>query len=111
MQNIAAGLRVGAAWIGRPGGGNLRGAPRIGAARQKAGERMGGQIEMRCRCGEVRGTVTKASPRSVNRVTCYCEDCQAFAHQLGRADLLNEKGGSDVVQVAPAALTFTQGRD
>jgi hypothetical protein len=50
-------------------------------------------------------------PRTVNRITCYCDDCQAFAHQLGRADLLNAKGGSDIVQVAPSALSFTRGRD
>jgi hypothetical protein len=72
---------------------------------------MGGRIEVRCRCGEVRGTVTDPSPESVNRITCYCDDCQAFAHQLGRADLLNAKGGSDIVQVAPAALSFTRGLD
>src|SRR5215468_8597119 len=72
---------------------------------------MGGQIEIRCRCGEVRGIVSNPSPRSVNRITCYCDDCQAFMHQLGRADLLNAKGGSDIVQVAPSALAFTQGRD
>jgi hypothetical protein len=70
---------------------------------------MGGQIELRCRCGEVRGTVKDASPRTVNRIVCYCDDCQAFAHQLGRADLLNAKGGSDIVQFAPANLSFTQG--
>jgi hypothetical protein len=72
---------------------------------------MGGRIEVRCRCGEVRGMVTNPSPESVNRITCYCDDCQAFAHQLGRADLLNAKGGSDIVQVAPAALSFTRGLD
>ena len=72
---------------------------------------MGGQIEMRCRCGEVRGIVANPSPRTVNRVVCYCDDCQAFAHQLGRADLLNDKGGSDIVQIAPAALRFTKGQD
>lgn len=72
---------------------------------------MGGQIEMRCRCGEVQGIVANPSPRTVNRVVCYCADCQAFAHQLGRADLLNDKGGSDIVQIAPAALRFTKGQD
>jgi len=71
---------------------------------------MGGQIELRCRCGEVRGSVKDASPRTVNRIVCYCDDCQAFAHQLGRADLLNAKGGSDIVQFAPANLSFTQGQ-
>ena len=69
------------------------------------------QVQMRCRCGEVEGLVTNASPQKVNRVVCYCDDCQAFAHQLGRADLLNPQGGSDIVQVAPASLTFTKGQN
>jgi hypothetical protein len=47
----------------------------------------------------------------VNRVVCYCDDCQAFAHQLDRVDLLDAKGGSDIVQVAPASLTFVKGQD
>ncbi|HLZ01782.1 MAG TPA: DUF6151 family protein [Bradyrhizobium sp.] len=72
---------------------------------------MDGQVEVRCRCGEVRGIVTDPSPRTVNRVTCYCDDCQAFAHELGRADLLNKNGGSDIIQVAPAAVSFTKGQD
>jgi len=72
---------------------------------------MADQVELRCRCGEVRGLVTDASPRTVNRVVCYCDDCQAFAHQIGRADLLNAQGGSDIVQLAPASVTFVQGRE
>jgi hypothetical protein len=67
--------------------------------------------ELRCSCGQVRGQVADPSPRTVNRVVCYCADCQAFAHRLGRADLLNAQGGSDIVQVAPAAFTFVQGQD
>lgn len=72
---------------------------------------MSGEIEVRCRCGQVRGVVADPSPRTVNRVICYCDDCQAYAHQLGRADLLNDKGGSDIVQIAPATLRFTKGQD
>ena len=71
---------------------------------------MGKDVELRCRCGEVVGVVENASPQKVNRVICYCDDCQAFAHQLGRADLLNAQGGSDIVQVAPASLTFVKGQ-
>jgi hypothetical protein len=71
---------------------------------------MGEQIELRCRCGEVRGTATDLSPHTVNRIVCYCDDCQAFAHQIGRADLLDPQGGSDIVQLAPAAVCFTQGQ-
>jgi hypothetical protein len=68
------------------------------------------QAELHCRCGEVRGLVTNASARTVNRVVCYCDDCQAFAHQLGRADLLDAHGGTDIVQVAPASLKLVQGQ-
>jgi hypothetical protein len=69
------------------------------------------QIGLHCRCGEVRAVVAGVSPHSVNRVVCYCDDCQAFAHQLGRADLLNAQGGSDIVQLAPSAISFVQGQD
>jgi hypothetical protein len=71
---------------------------------------MGDQVELRCRCGEVRARVTDALPRMVNHIVCYCDDCQAFAHQIGRADLLNSQGGTDIVQLAPASLTFLQGQ-
>jgi hypothetical protein len=66
---------------------------------------------LRCRCGTVQGLLADAAPEKVNRVVCYCADCQAFAHHLGRADLLDAHGGSDIVQVAPAALSFTQGAE
>jgi hypothetical protein len=68
-------------------------------------------IDLRCRCGEVEGLLEKATPDTVNRVVCYCDDCQAYAHYLGRADLLDPHGGSDIVQVAPAALRFVRGAD
>ena len=45
----------------------------------------------------------------MNRVVCYCDDCQAFLHHLGRAELLDAHGGSDVVRLAPAMLSFDRG--
>jgi hypothetical protein len=72
---------------------------------------MGRDAVVRCRCGEVHGRVEDASPRSSNRVVCYCDDCQAFAHHLGRADLLDAHGGSDIVQIAPASLSFDRGME
>ncbi|MEJ1934546.1 DUF6151 family protein [Nostoc sp. NIES-2111] len=62
-----------------------------------------------CHCGAVRGTVGSTGPGAVNRVVCYCDDCQAFAHWLGRSDLLDQSGGSDIVQLAPASMAFTDG--
>lgn len=70
---------------------------------------MARDIELQCRCGEVRGRLRDASPESTNRAICYCSDCQAYLHHLGRADLLDEHGGSDIVQVAPSTLAFTRG--
>jgi hypothetical protein len=62
-----------------------------------------------CRCGAVTGAVAGAAPRAVNRVVCYCTDCQSFAHALQRPDVLDANGGSDVVQVAPGTITIEAG--
>lgn len=65
---------------------------------------------LQCRCGTLKGSL--AAGRRVNRVICYCRDCQAFAHYLGDAGaVLDERGGSDIVQVQPKYLAFTQGVD
>jgi Family of unknown function (DUF6151) len=65
------------------------------------------QHPLRCRCGTVSGWVKE--PRSANRVVCYCKDCQAFAYFLGTGQILDERGGSDVIQILPKNLSFTQG--
>ena len=60
-----------------------------------------------CTCGRLTGEVDAAV---TNRGVCYCKDCQAFAHFLGRADeILEARGGTDIVQTAPQALRFTGG--
>jgi hypothetical protein len=63
---------------------------------------------LQCRCGTIKGFVS--DPQSANRVVCYCKDCQAFAHFLGRdSGILDERGGSDVIQTLPKNVAFTQG--
>lgn len=69
------------------------------------------RAEFQCRCGNVSGYVADPSPSDATRVVCHCDDCQAFAHQLGRADILDEHGGTDIVQVAPASVTIERGRE
>jgi hypothetical protein len=65
---------------------------------------------LQCRCGTLKGYA--AHPERLNRVVCYCRDCQAFAHFLGRAnDILDAKGGSDVIQTIPANVAFTVGTE
>lgn len=65
---------------------------------------------LRCQCGTLRGHVSHTE--SVCRGVCYCKDCQAYAHFLGKADeMLDEMGGSDVIATLPQYVSFTQGVD
>ena len=64
---------------------------------------------LQCTCGTLKGYVR--DPERVNRVVCYCSDCRAFAHFLGRTgEILDSNGGTDVIQTVPANVTFTQGQ-
>lgn len=69
---------------------------------------------LRCSCGALRGEVDLSQEivRDVNRGLCYCRDCQAFAHFLGRAhEILDAQGGTDIVQTAPRRVSVTAGRE
>jgi hypothetical protein len=68
-------------------------------------------VDLSCRCGAVHGVVADVASNSVNRIVCYCFDCQAFVHQLRRSDLLDAHGGSDIVQVAPGRVRIDRGAE
>jgi hypothetical protein len=68
-------------------------------------------LALRCRCGEVRGTVVDVAPGACNHALCYCKDCQAFARFLDRADMLDAYGGTDIVQVAPSQVRIERGAE
>lgn len=65
---------------------------------------------IQCKCGFLKGTI--ANVKNANRVKCYCRDCQAFAHFLGEeTDILDQLGGTDIVQMLPKNISFTQGTE
>jgi|SRR6187549_2382060 len=69
-------------------------------------------LPLRCRCGAVRGVARGVSPVKVNHCFCYCDDCQAFVHFLGRAgDIFDEHGGTEITQMSQASVAFTAGTD
>jgi hypothetical protein len=68
-------------------------------------------LAIQCRCGQVRGVARDVGPRTVSHASCYCHDCRAFAHWLGREDLLDDHGGSILVQLARSRLEILEGRD
>lgn len=46
----------------------------------------------------------------VNHGLCYCLDCQAFAHFLGRpGEILDTHGGTEIVQTASPNVAITSG--
>jgi hypothetical protein len=73
---------------------------------------MATDLALRCRCGTVRGIAHAITPSAVNHGFCYCDDCQAFAHFLARADdILDANGGTEITQMSAARLTFTAGTE
>jgi hypothetical protein len=65
-------------------------------------------VPLRCRCGAVEGVVDL---RGAEHATCYCDDCRAFARALGREDILDDAGGSAIVQVRPAHVRLVRGHE
>jgi hypothetical protein len=73
---------------------------------------MSSELTIGCSCGAFSGVARDVSARSVNRVVCYCDDCQLFAHFLGRADeVLDARGGTDILQMSPACLRIDAGSE
>lgn len=68
-------------------------------------------VALECRCGKVKGVATNITPASGNRVVCCCKDCQAFAGKLGRAELLDQFGGSEIYQTSQAQVRIEEGAD
>ncbi|OQR83245.1 hypothetical protein ACHHYP_14932, partial [Achlya hypogyna] len=63
-----------------------------------------------CTCGQVQGYVD--SP-SATRMVCYCDDCQAYAHKVSKGATLplDACGGTDLLLIFPADVTFGQGQE
>lgn len=64
---------------------------------------------IQCKCGAVRGQLEGGGIH--NRLICYCTDCRAFARFLGDPDVLDEQGGTEIVQVAQSRLRFVRGEE
>ncbi|MFO0676232.1 MAG: DUF6151 family protein [Polyangiaceae bacterium] len=66
-------------------------------------------VALACTCGAVRGRMHDTSAGAHNRVLCYCDDCRDFTTFLARPELVDDHGGSDILQTFPANLVFTEG--
>lgn len=65
---------------------------------------------LQCQCGKLQGQLKDVEKST--RIVCYCKDCQAFAHYLGKAgSMLDGQGGSTILVSQPQQLAFTAGAD
>jgi hypothetical protein len=44
-------------------------------------------------------------------LVCYCDDCRAYAHAIGRADILDENGGTELFPTTPSRVSFASGME
>lgn len=73
---------------------------------------MARDLRLRCSCGTVLGVARGISPDTGNHAVCYCDDCQSFAHFLGRpGDILDPQGGTEVFQMSTAQLSLSAGAE
>jgi len=67
-------------------------------------------VQLKCSCENFRAVLHRAGKGHGNRCICYCADCQAFAHFLGReCEILDRNGGTDVYQASPGRLEILDG--
>lgn len=73
---------------------------------------MSTDLPLGCSCGAFRGSARGVSAGVGNRIVCYCDDCQSFAHFLGRpAEILDVHGGTEIFQTSPARVEIHDGAD
>jgi hypothetical protein len=68
-------------------------------------------LQLRCKCGHVRGVAQEVAPYAGFRFVCYCEDCQAFARFLERPDVLDTAGGTDIFHMPAGRVKLAAGTD
>ncbi|WP_413584988.1 DUF6151 family protein [Bdellovibrio sp. HCB274] len=68
------------------------------------------QVAFECDCGKVKGSVESKGLKGY-RAVCLCDDCQAYAHYLKRADTLDANGGTDIIPMMPAKMKITEGME
>lgn len=68
-------------------------------------------MRIQCTCGTLQADLAHFPEASPGRLKCYCDDCQKYLHHLGRADLLDAAGGTEVIPNYPANVKIVSGVD
>ncbi|WP_370980279.1 DUF6151 family protein [Agaribacterium sp. ZY112] len=72
---------------------------------------MSNTVKLECSCSKVKGEL-KVVQSSSFHVHCLCCDCQSYAAYLGNQDkILDDSGGSELLQTYPAYMAITEGQE
>lgn len=68
-------------------------------------------MKIQCECGKFQAELTQFPKNTPGRLMCYCDDCQTYMHYLGRKELLDPVGGTEIIPVYPSEFKILQGQE
>lgn len=68
-------------------------------------------MQVQCDCGTFKAELTHLPAHTPGRLVCYCKDCQSFLDKIGRDDLADAHGGTEVIPVYPSEIRILSGQD
>lgn len=68
-------------------------------------------MQIQCECGKFIAEAQAFPKGTPGRLVCYCDDCQAYLHHLGRADLLDRNGGTEIIPAYPCDVKIIKGKE
>lgn len=66
---------------------------------------------IQCECGKLQLEISELTNSTPGRAVCYCDDCQSFLHHIGRPDLLDANGGTEVIPTYPSSVKIAAGKE
>jgi hypothetical protein len=69
------------------------------------------ELSIRCHCGALGGVIRDVTPHTSHRGVCYCDDCQTAAQFFSKRAVLDERGGTDVLQISQSQVKITRGAE
>jgi hypothetical protein len=68
-------------------------------------------LTLSCACGKLTAVAEGVTRGGSNRCICHCRFCRQYAERLGMDGVLDDKGGTEVIQFSPRKLRFTGGEE
>ncbi|MFT6303191.1 MAG: hypothetical protein ACI9XK_005078 [Granulosicoccus sp.] len=73
---------------------------------------MQSKLSVSCHCGQFKASVLIDENPIPTRLICYCIDCQTYLGHLNQTEVqLDDKGGTDILQISPAQFNITAGEE